>query len=83
MTDFIVGFVIGIVAVPVYWVLTTVGMLMIPAWRNNPYMAFVGVVFCISIPLGIMTNLHESNLVGLIMGVTIGGIWLYNITKAK
>jgi hypothetical protein len=81
--DLIVGFVCGVGAVPVYWVFATIGKSMIPAWRENKFAGFVGVVFCISVPLSLIANLHQSNLVGLAIGVAASGIWFYNVTRSK
>lgn len=83
MAGFIVGIVICIVVVPVYWVLCTVGILMIRGWRESYYGAFVGVICFVSTPLGIIVNLHVSNFPGLIIGSIISGVWLYNITNSN
>lgn len=83
MVNFIVGFVCGVVAVPTYWIFCMVGSSLIPAWKENPFAGFLGLALFISTPLSLVANLHQANIVGLVVGVTASGLWFYRITKSK
>ena len=83
MAEFIVGFIYGVVTVPIYWIFCMIGISMMPAWKENLIMGFLGLVLCTSIPLSLVAILHQTNLVGLVVGVAASGLWFHKITKVK